>query len=145
MNASLKRLWPRLTALRLKLQANMQDGLGTLAALNLTVPQAMALFRLAQGPQTISQLQAATGRSQAATSHLVAALERKKLARRADDEADGRRTLVHLTERARALVHDVEGLRVRGFERLMAPVPPRVLGRLDAALAEVLAALESSP
>lgn len=139
----LKRLWPRMTVLRQRLQAGMQGGLGPLAALSLTVPQAMALMRLAErGPQTISELQKATGRSQAATSHLVATLERKKLARRADDAADGRRTRVHVTAEALRLVRQVEGLRQRTFEQALAAVPTALVGCLDTALADVLHAME---
>lgn len=140
--AVLQRLWPRMTKLRHHLQSGMQGGLSSLAGLNLTVPQAMALFRLAeQGPQTVSALQQATGRSQAATSHLLGTLEKKGLVSRGTDDSDARRTRVRITSRALALIEQVEGLRARGFEKTFAPVPTAVARRLDEALAAVLEAL----
>jgi DNA-binding MarR family transcriptional regulator len=139
----LKRLWPRMLELRQRLQAGMEGGLSALAALDLTVPQAMVLFRLVErGPLSISELQGVAGRSQAATSHLVSQLERRKLALRKADATDGRRTLVHATARALEHAGQVEGLRQRGFEKALARVPAAAVRGLDEALAVVLAAME---
>jgi DNA-binding MarR family transcriptional regulator len=138
------RLWSKLSALRQRLFAGMQGGFSALAALELTVPQAMALFRLVErGPLSIAELQEVTGRSQAATSHLVAQLQRRGLVTRKDDDADRRRTLVSATARAGKLAGEVEGLRLRGFEDLLAPVPVTAVRRLERALDEVLSALEA--
>ncbi len=132
-------LWDRLTELRHRLVAGMQGGLGALSAMDLTVPQSMALFRLVeQGPQSISQLQRVTGRSQAATSHLVTQLERRQLVERRADSSDGRKTLVCATKKASALVRQVEGLRIKGFEAVVAKVPERVLERFDQGLEALL-------
>lgn len=137
------RVWADLGKIRHRLTQGVQSGLPTLAALNLSIPQVMALFRIAEGgPKTISELQVATGRSQAATSHLVAQLERKKLVQRADDADDARRTRVRLTPKSEALIRQVEGLRVRSFEQAFAQVPTADLSRLDEALTAVVAALE---
>jgi DNA-binding MarR family transcriptional regulator len=140
-----QKLWQKLAGLRRHLQAGIESSLTSLSAMDLTVPQAMALFRVIErGPQTIGQLQTAVGRSQAATSHLVATLEKKKLVARKNDAADARRTLVHPTARAIELVREVEGLRALGLEKAMARVPAPVVRRFDEALTAVLAALEDT-
>ncbi|MBL8956542.1 MAG: MarR family transcriptional regulator [Myxococcaceae bacterium] len=141
-DALIEQLWPRMMGFTRRMQAGMAGGLGPLAVLNLTVPQAMALFRLAERPRTIGELQEATGRSQAATSHGVAALEKKKLVARGTDPEDARRTVVQLTPRARGLLGQVEGLRVKTFEEVMAPVPTELLQRLDRAFTDLLQAME---
>src|SRR5688572_6645478 len=93
-----KRLWEQFGALRRRLFSGLKSGLPALGALELTVPQSMVLFTLAEeGPLSISQLQAVSGRSQSATSHLVAQLERRHFAARKTDPADARRTLVYPT------------------------------------------------
>ena len=141
--ATLTRVWADLSRIRHRLTQGIQSGLPALAALNLSIPQVMALFRIAEGgPKTISELQVATGRSQAATSHLIAQLERKRLVQRAGDPDDARRTRVRLTPKSEGLIRQVEGLRVRAFEQALAPVPTAELSRLDEALSAVLAALE---
>jgi DNA-binding MarR family transcriptional regulator len=142
LNPALNHLWGRLLELRRQLSAGMESGLSTLDALNLTVPQAMALFRLVeQGPLSVSQLQTVTGRSQAATSHLVAQLERKRLASRKSDPKDARRTLVGATAKAETLVRQVDGLRQRGFAKALRAVPTGQIRKLDEALAAVLASM----
>jgi DNA-binding MarR family transcriptional regulator len=138
-----KRLWERLTALRRSLLDGMSTGLPALAALDLTVPQSMVIFRLVEvGPATISELCATSGRSQAATSHLVAGLERKKLVVRKADPEDARRTVVHATATARNVVAEVEALRLRALEKALRGVPAGTVRRFDEALAALLAALE---
>jgi DNA-binding MarR family transcriptional regulator len=142
-NERTRRIWQRLQQLRQRLLAEMESGFSALAAMELTVPQSMALFRLIErGPLSISQLQPVTGRSQAATSHLITQLERRKLVTRKRDSEDARRTLVHATPKALKLVRQVEGLRKRGFDEALAAVPASVMRQLDEALAAVLAALE---
>lgn len=141
-----QQLWQRLTQLRQRLLTGMEGGLSALSALDLTLPQAMALFRLVErGPLTVSELQKAVGRSQAATSHLVTQLQRRKLVLRKNDSNDGRRTLVQASSKALALVKQVEGLRIQGFQKVVATVPKTVLRQLDAALAATLAAMPEQP
>lgn len=139
-------LWSRLTELRRRLLVGMQGGLPALDALELTVPQAMALFALVErGPLSVSDLQRVTGRSQAATSHLVTQLGRRGLVRREGDAADKRRTLVHPTTKAARFTQEVEQLRLESFAAALAPVTPALLERFDGALQALLAAMEGRP
>jgi DNA-binding MarR family transcriptional regulator len=137
-------LWAKLTELRRRLLADMRGGgLSALAALELTVPQSMVLFALVEGgPLSIADLTKVSGRAQGTTSHLVASLERRGLVARSSDDRDGRRTRVQATAKARSLVAQVEGLRVRSFDAVLAAVPLTLVRRLDDALAAVLAAME---
>jgi DNA-binding MarR family transcriptional regulator len=136
-------LWSKMTALRQRIMADLRGGLPALDALELTVPQSMVLFALvARGPLSITQLREVSGRSQSATSTLVMQLERRKLALRRDDPADARRTLVRATPKGTRMVAQVEGLRERSFASALALVPRDRVQRLDAALADVLAAME---
>ncbi len=137
-----KELWARMNELRARLLSEMSGGMKTLAAMELTVPQSMVLFRLVEGPATVSELQETAGRSQSATSHLVSQLESRGLLARGAKDGDARVTLVRATAKARKLVGDVEGLRLRGFSSAVAKVPPSVLKNFDVALRDVLAALE---
>jgi DNA-binding MarR family transcriptional regulator len=135
-------LWNKLSDLRRHMTSAMQGGLSALAALELTVPQSMALFHLVErGPLSISQLQVVTGRSQATTSHFVKDLERRGLVARKTDPADKRKTFVHATAKASRLVGQVEGLRLRSFDALIAPLPEPVVSRFDAALDALLEAI----
>lgn len=144
VSADAVRLWGRLSQLRRRLLSGMQGGLPALDALELTVPQAMVVFALVEGgPLSISQLKAVAGRSQPATSHLVAQLTRRGLVSRRHDPADARRTLVHATARATRFAQQVEGLRLQTFAAALAPVSPALMRRFDDALAALLAAMEA--
>lgn len=143
--ADARRLWDRLTLLRQRLFSGIQGGLPALAALDLTVPQAMVLFSLVEGgPVSISDLQRVSGRSQAATSQLVTQLARRRLIERRHDPADARRTLVHATAKAVRIARQVEGVRLKSLEAALASVPRPLVTQLDHALAAVLAAMEEA-
>lgn len=136
-------MWDRLTQLRRHFVNEMSGGLKGLDAMDLTVPQSMVLFRLFEvGPQKVSELQKLTGRSQSATSALVTQLESRGLLSRGAKKDDARVTLVDATAKARKLLGEVEGLRLRGFTSAVEKVPPRVLKNFDAALRALLAELE---
>lgn len=144
--ADARRIWDRLTHLRRRLFTGIQGGLPALAALDLTVPQAMVIVALVEGgPLSISSLQPVSGRSQAATSHLVTQLARRGLTERRHDPADARRTLVHATAKAVRTVRQVEGVRLKSLESALASVPLPLVRQLDSALAAVLAAMEDTP
>jgi DNA-binding MarR family transcriptional regulator len=133
----------RFNALRVFLTAGMQRGLGAIAEQDLTLAQAMAVFWLAEhGAMSIGQLQAAIGRSQAATSHLVEQLERRSLVRRRLDPNDRRRRLVELAAKGRTSLRKIEALRRTALADVFEPVPQPTLDRFDAALAEVLDAIQ---
>jgi DNA-binding MarR family transcriptional regulator len=141
--SSARRLWEQLLALRRRLLDGMSDGLPALAALELTVPQSMVLFYLVEkGPRTITELRKVAGRSQAATSHLVAAMEKRGLVKRRSDEADARRTVVHAAPKALKLVAQVENMRLRSLEAALDQVSERTVKRLDDALAALLSEME---
>lgn len=136
-------IWTKFDLLRRRLAAGMEGGLSALSALELTVPQVMALFRLVErGALSISELQQATGRSQAATSHLVAQLERRGLVKRTSDPEDARRTRVVPTAKTRQRIEQIEGLRQQAFAEAMASVPAKVRRQVDEALSALLSAME---
>ena len=56
------------------------------------------------GPLTIGEMATRFGRSQSVVSEIVTGLERKRLLERMRDERDRRRTLVWLTDHARAVL-----------------------------------------
>lgn len=139
-------LWSALVSFRHRVVDQMQDGLAGMAGLDLSLPQSIALFQIAEaGPMTVSTLQARMKRSQATTSHLVNQLEKKDLVERGDDPADARRTVLRLSKRGVRLVDRVEALRRRGFERVMGRLPLPVKRQLEAALRATLRSLETDP
>jgi DNA-binding MarR family transcriptional regulator len=138
-------LWRRLQVLKRHLVDSPAGGLPALAALELTVPQAIVIFRLVEvGPQSIMHLCKVAGRSQAATSHLVAQLEQRGFVERTTDQGDARRTLAHATSAARELVEQVEGFRVRALQAALQKVPARTIRKFDGALRELLTAMDPS-
>jgi DNA-binding MarR family transcriptional regulator len=132
----------RIDEFRVFVTTSMQRGLGAIEELDLTLAQAMALFRLAeQGPMSVGELQAAIGRSQAATSHLVEQLERRELVRRREDATDRRRRVIELGPKGRAALRKIDTLRRAALADVLRTVPAATIERFDAAMAEVLAAL----
>jgi len=139
-------LLERFEALRRRLAAGMDGTLGSIAALDLSVVQAMALFRLRErGPLTIGELQTLVGRAQGTTSHLVEQLEQRELVLRRTDEHDRRRRVVALTRRGEAAVAEIESLRQTALRDVLRRIPPATLERLDLALQETLTALSELP
>ncbi len=138
-------LFARVAELRRRLTTDMHGSLGVIQALDLTLAQAMALMQLAErGPMTVSALQQATGRSQAATSHLVEQLEQRGLVRRTVDPQDRRRRRVELAGPGRKAVGKVEAVRRAALQSVLGRVPTPVLNRLDDALRDVLSALDDA-
>lgn len=140
-----QRLLDQLLGLRRKLLSRVNDGLPALAALDLTIPQVMVIFRLVElGPRTITELCGVSGRSQGATSHLVTQLEKGGWVTRGSDPADRRKTLVSPTAQAKRAIQRVHGMRVRAIRGALARVPTPLIDDLDRALGRVLAALEDA-
>ncbi|MEM6994606.1 MAG: MarR family transcriptional regulator [Myxococcota bacterium] len=136
-------LFGRLAELRRRLTTGMHGSLGVIQDLDLTLAQAMALTQLSErGPLTVSALQTAAGRSQAATSHLVEQLEQRRLVQRRVDPEDRRRRVVQLAPGGRNAVAKIEAVRRAALESVLGEVPPPVLRRLDDALRDVLASLD---
>lgn len=143
MQSTQSDLWSALVAFRHRVMDQMQDGLAQLSELDLSLPQSITLFQIAEaGPMTVSQLQARMKRSQATTSHLVTQLEKKGLFERGDDPADARRTVVKLSRKGERLVGRVEQIRRKGFERVMGKLPLAVRRQLETALRATLRSLE---
>lgn len=141
--AALGSVWGRMDELRRRMTAEIQESLARTAGLDLTLPQSAALVRIVEGGALgVSELQAALGRSQSATSHLVTQLEIKGLVRRRADPRDGRRSALEPTKEGTALVRRVEAMRRRAFERLLDRVPPPVIRQLDQAMGALLDALD---
>jgi DNA-binding MarR family transcriptional regulator len=139
-------LWHALVAFRHRVMDRMQDGLAAMSELDLSLPQSIALFQVAEfGPLTVSALQARLKRSQATTSHLVSQLEKKGLLARSDDPDDARRTLVKLSKKGRQLVDKVEAIRREGFEQVLGALPAKVRRQLEDALRVTIEALEVKP
>lgn len=139
-------LWGALVDFRHRVVDQMQDGLASMADLDLSLPQSIALFQIAEaGPMTVSTLQGRMKRSQATTSHLVNQLEKKDLVERGDDPDDARRTVVRLSRRGMRLVDRVEVIRRKGFERVLGRLPAPVRRQLETALRATLRSLEVTP
>ncbi|MGA4960308.1 MarR family winged helix-turn-helix transcriptional regulator [Streptomyces lavendulocolor] len=83
-----------------------------LAALGVTTGQLPTLLALyATDGQTQSELARRTGVEQPTMAVNLRRMERDGLITRTPDPADARRALVHLTDQARAIRHDVQALR----------------------------------
>ncbi len=135
-------MFERIAEFRRFITDGMQGGLGVIQELDMTLAQALAVFQLSdRGPMGVSALQAAIGRSQAATSHLVEQLEQRGIVRRRADASDRRRRVVDLTGKGRSAVAKIESVRRQGLEATLGRLPPPLLQRFDELLAEVLDAL----
>jgi DNA-binding MarR family transcriptional regulator len=137
-------LWAALAGFRQRVFSHMQPGLADLDGLDLTLAQSIALQHIASaGPLTVTALQARLSRAQASTSQIVTQLERRGLAERRADPADGRRTVVALSARGRRQVARLDRVRRLGFEAVVAALPPAVQRQLIDALQATLAALDA--
>lgn len=138
-------LWADLGTFRRRVLDRVQKHIAGMPGLDLGIPQSLVLFQVSEsGPLTIGQIQAALGRSQATTSHLVSQLERRGLVERKDDPGDLRRTRVHLSAKGRGLVQRVESTRERGFEEVLGALPVATRRRLEDALRETIGALDAA-
>jgi DNA-binding MarR family transcriptional regulator len=138
-------LWAALGTFRRRVLDRVQKRLVAMPGMDLGIPQSLVLFQVAEkGPLTIGEIQAALGRSQATTSHLVSQLERRSLVERIDDPEDARRTRVRLSAKGRGLVQRVETMRERGFEEVLGSLPAATRRRLEDALVETIEALDAA-
>jgi DNA-binding MarR family transcriptional regulator len=105
--------------------------------LDLTYAQSQVLFRLAEHPGShMGDVAKAFGVTLPAVTHIVDRLEEKGLVVRGDHPGDRRVYVLDLTRAGKTLVDELEALRLRGMER--------VLARMAAAeRRHVLAGLES--
>jgi MarR family transcriptional regulator, transcriptional regulator for hemolysin len=105
--------------------------------LDLTYAQSQVLFRLAEHPGShMGDVAKAFGVTLPAVTHIVDRLEEKGLVARRDYPADRRVYVLDLTRAGKALVDELEAIRLRGMER--------VLDRMSAAdRRQVLTGLEA--
>ena len=105
--------------------------------LDLTYAQSQVLFRLAQHPGShMGDVAKAFGVTLPAVTHIVDRLEEKGLVVRGDHPADRRVYVLDLTRPGKALVEELEVIRLRGMERVLAKMSAadrqRVLTGLEA-------------
>ena len=105
--------------------------------LDLTYAQSQVLFRLAEHPGShMGEVAKAFGVTLPAVTHIVDRLEEKGLVTRGDHPADRRVYVLDLTRAGKALVEELEAIRLRGMERVLARMAAddrrRVLTGLEA-------------
>ena len=105
--------------------------------LDLTYAQSQVLFRLAEHPGShMGDIAKAFGVTLPAVTHIVDRLEEKGLAVRGDHPADRRVYVLDLTRAGKTLVEELETIRLRGMERVLARMSAadrqRVLTGLEA-------------
>ena len=89
--------------------------------LDLTYAQSQVLFRLAEHPGShMGDVAKAFGVTLPAVTHIVDRPEEKGLVTRGDYPADRRVYVLDLTRAGRALVEELETIRLRGMERVLA-------------------------
>jgi DNA-binding MarR family transcriptional regulator len=105
--------------------------------LDLTYAQSQVLFRLAEHPGShMGDVAKAFGVTLPAVTHIVDRLEEKGLVTRGDHPADRRVYVLDLTRAGKALADELEAIRLRGMERVLARMSAddrrRVLTGLEA-------------
>src|SRR5207247_11131555 len=131
---------PRLASQRLPARARtifLQLLRQKASALDLPHAQSQVLFRLAEHPGSHrGDVAKAFGVTLPAVTHIVDRLEEKGLVARGDHPADRRVYVLDLTRAGRALVEELEAIRLRGMERVLARMSAddrrRVLTGLEA-------------
>src|SRR5438128_124080 len=89
--------------------------------LDLTYAQSQVLFRLAEHPGShMGDVAKAFGVTLPAVTHIVDRLEEKGLVTRGDYPADRRVYVLDLTRAGKTLVDELEAIRLRGMERVLA-------------------------
>ena len=89
--------------------------------LDLTNAQSQVLFRLAEHPGShMGDVAKAFGVTLPAVTHIVDRLEEKGLVVRGDHPADRRVYVLDLTRAGKVLVEELEAIRLRGMERVLA-------------------------
>ena len=88
--------------------------------LDLTYAQSQVLFRLAEHPGShMGDVAKAFGVTLPAVTHIVDRLEEKGLVTRGDHPADRRVYVLDLTSAGKALVEELEAIRLKGMERVL--------------------------
>ncbi|PYN55440.1 MAG: efflux RND transporter periplasmic adaptor subunit [Candidatus Rokuibacteriota bacterium] len=114
--------------------------------LDLTYAQSQVLFRLAEHPSShMGDVAKAFGVTLPAVTHIVDRLEEKGLVTRGDHPADRRVYVLDLTRAGTALVDDLEAIRLRGMERVLARMSGEDRRRALTGLEALVDAASSAP
>src|SRR2546428_7188292 len=114
--------------------------------LDLTYAQSQVLFRLAEHPGShMGDVAKAFGVTLPAVTHIVDRLEEKGLVARGDHPADRRVYVLDLTRAGAALVDDLEAIRLRGMERVLARMSGEDRRRALTGLEALVDAASSAP
>jgi DNA-binding MarR family transcriptional regulator len=91
------------------------------ASLDLTYAQSQVLFYVGDHPGChMGDVAKAFGVTLPAVTHTVDRLEEKQLLSRADDPGDRRAWVLELTRKGTALAHELQAIRMRGLQRVVA-------------------------
>ncbi|MBC8160113.1 MAG: winged helix DNA-binding protein [Roseiflexaceae bacterium] len=113
---------------------------------DLSMPRVGALNVVARrGAVSISDISVCLGLSLANTSMLVDKLVCTEFVTRVEDASDRRQKLIRLTEKGRMFVSEVQTTRVNQVVQRMLLLPPELLDRTIAVLADVTTQLADSP
>jgi DNA-binding MarR family transcriptional regulator len=110
-------------------------------AAKLTTPQ-LGVLEFVCVPRTVSAVALHVGLSRPATSQMIDKLVRRRLIRRSEGIADRREREIVLSARGKALLERIAAARAARFDASLSVLPGQVAARLEAALAEVVDALD---
>ncbi len=114
--------------------------------LDLTYAQSQVLFRLAEHPGShMGDVAKAFGVTLPAVTHIVDRLEEKGLVTRGDHPADRRVYVLDLTRAGKGLVEELEAIRLRGMERVLARMSADDRRRVLIGLEALVDAADSAP
>lgn len=114
--------------------------------LDLTYAQSQVLFRLAEHPGShMGDVAKAFGVTLPAVTHIVDRLEEKGLVTRGDHPVDRRVYVLDLTRAGQALVEELEAIRLRGMEPVLARMSADDRRRVLTGLEALVDAAESVP
>src|SRR5437899_7370844 len=114
--------------------------------LDLTYAQSQVLFRLAEHPGShMGDVAKAFGVTLPAVTHIVDRLEEKGLVTRGDYPADRRVYVLDLTRAGKTLVDELEAIRLRGMERVLARMSADDRRRVLTGLVALVDAADGAP
>lgn len=114
--------------------------------LDLTYAQSQVLFHLAEQPGShMGEVAKAFGVTLPAVTHIVDRLEEKALVTRGDHPVDRRVYVLDLTRAGQALVEELQAIRLRGMERVLARMSREDRRRVLTGLVALVDAAASVP
>lgn len=110
---------------------------------SITTPQ-LAVLEFVRVSRTLSAIADHIGLSRPATSQMVSKLVYRRLVRRSEGRSDRREKAIEITAKGIALIESISTARTARFESSLSALPARTAGRLRSALAEAVAAFDTS-